>query len=151
MRYLGGIQILHRIFTEELGLYAQILVKAPDGGDLPRSGSGLETVTRFAAAGIFHAVAGQIGKVFVHLRERNGGDKAEVDIVNRDFIQFGGALRKAPAELQEAKEHSKIQEVFVHSGMRVPPDGLVVAEKIPEDLGRLSSVVHMITSVPTIL
>ena len=86
LRQLGRIQILYRVFLQQMRLDRQVFVKALDGGDLSGAGRGGNAVFGVMAALVLDAVPAQEGQVFVDLGERHGLYELQIDIVEGDTV-----------------------------------------------------------------
>ena len=148
---LGGIQILHRVFLQQIGLDRQVLIKALDGRDLPRARGGADAVFRVAAALVLHPVPAQKRQVFIDLRQGDRADKVQVHVVDGDLLQLAGARNQTAVQLQKAEKGAQVKKILIYRVVGVPLDRLVVDEEITQNRRRVASVIHEVSSLENIL
>ena len=124
-----------------MGLVGQIPVEGPDGGDLPGPGGGVEAVVRVGAVVVLGPVPAQVGHIAVDVRQRDAGHEVQIHVQDVDLIQGPAGKAGVPDLFHVAEEIPQVQEVFVHGAPGVGLDGLMVREKVPQDLRRLGAVI----------
>ena len=87
-------------------------------------------------------IPAEIGQITINLRQGNGTDKCNVHIHNRYFIPGQIPQRGIPGLLQISEEITKVQEIFVHSFLRVSFDCFMIRQEVAKDPGRLISIIH---------
>ena len=95
----GGLQILHRVFRQELGLGRQVFIKGPNRGDFSGPGGGVQAVMLIGAAGVNNAVARQVAHVGIDILERYGPDKGQIDVLNRNLVKGHVRRDEPPVQL----------------------------------------------------
>ena len=109
----------------------QVIVKRPDGSDLPGPGGRCQAVFRAAAVLVLNAVPAQIGHIAVDIRQRDRRHKRKIHIHDVDLIQRFIRQVRITDLLHIAEEIPQVQIIFIHrpAGMRF--DGFMVSQKIP--------------------
>lgn len=123
-------------------LIGQVIVKGPDGGDFPGSGGGIEAVFRVAAVLVLHAVPAEIGHIAIDIRQRDVGHKRQVNVHDVDLVQLLVRKRGVPELFHVAEKIPQVQKVFVDRSFGVCLDGLMIGQKIPQDLRRFGTVIN---------
>ena len=123
-------------------LIGQVIIKGPDGGDFPGSGCGIEAVFRIAAVLVLHAVTAEIGHIAIDIRQRDTGHEVQIHIHDVDLIQLLVRKRGVTNLFHVAEEIPQVQKVFVDRSLGMGFDGLMIGQKIPQDLRCFSAVIN---------
>ena len=118
-----------RIFVKQLRAGGQIFEKRLDGRKLPRACRRTE-----AGAVLRPAFAGQIAQEVEDIVRRHASQKFDIDAPDGDRLQIGVDRHFAAHEHKEPQEHPQVQMIFVDGLGRLALDGLVVRQKLPQDL-----------------
>ena len=135
-------QICHRILCHLLGAHRQIFVEGFDGRKFPCSGGRRNAVIRRRGVRIRCTVISEIRQEIKDFRRGNLPNKFNVYIFNRNIIQPGIDGHVATHQLDEPKEHAKVEIVLGNGLLRLAFDGLVVCQKIPQNLRTIGVALH---------
>ena len=135
--YLRGVEILHRVFLQQLRFHGQVFEEAADRGDLARTRAGAQAVFRLVRIRLPDAVARQIGQKTVNLRERYGTQEGKIHIRNGDLVQFRRARREPAVELQKSQKHPQVEIILVDRRLGMPADRFVINQKVAQHLRRI--------------
>ena len=135
--YLRGVEILHRVFLQQLRFHGQVFEEAADRGDLARTRAGAQAVFRLVRIRLPDAVARQIGQKTVNLRERYGMQEGNIHIRNGDLVQFRRARREPAVELQKSQKHPQVEIILVDRRLGMPADRFVINQKVAQHLRRI--------------
>ena len=138
---LRRIEVLDRIFLDQVDFVGQILVKRADRCNFTRSGGSIETIAGGVAVLVQYALAAQIGHIAVDVCERDGGHEIEVDVQNGYFIQLQTAQRWVARLLEITEKVPQIEKVFVHGFSGVRLDRFMVGKKVAQDRRRFGTVI----------
>ena len=131
-----------------MGLLGKIVEEGAEGGDFPGTGGGGESVASPAAVGLLGPVAAEVGQIAVDVCQGDGADKRDVHVQDGNLVPGRILERTVPGLLHIAEEIAQIQKVLVHGFPGVRLDGLVVRQKVPQDLGRFVLVaVHAVSGM----
>ena len=99
---MGGVQILHGIFGDQLGLVGEILIKRADGGHLAGPGGRGQAVMGVRAVGMDGPVPGQVVHIGIDVAEGDGANQIQIHVVNGDLVQRRIAGHAALVQLEKA-------------------------------------------------
>ena len=139
---LRGVEILHRVFLQQLRFYGQIFEKAADRRDLARTGVCAQTIFQLVRIRLLDAVARQIGQKAVDLRKRHCAQKGNIDIRDGDLVQFRRARCESAVEFQKSQEHPQIEIILVDRCLGVSADRFVIDQKVAQHLRRIR-IIHI--------
>ena len=139
---LRGVEVLHRVFLQQLCFHGQVFEKAADRGDLARTGAGAQTVFQLVRIRLLDAVARQIGQKTVNLRERYCAQKGYIDIRDGDLVKFRRARCEPAVELQKPQKHPQIEIILVDRCLGVSADRFVIDQKVAQHLRRIR-IIHI--------
>ena len=122
-------------------LIGEVVVKRPDRGDLSGPGCGVQAVAGIPAVLVLDPVPAEVRHVAVNVRQGHGGHEVQIHVHNADLIQRPVTQGWVPGLLEIAEEIPQVQKVFVHGPLGVGFDGLVVREKVPQNLRRFGAVI----------
>ena len=136
-----GVQVLHRVFFQQLRLAGEVFVKRSDGGGFsgPRRGGQARAGVR--AVGMDNPVAGQVIHIGVYVAEGHGPDQVQIHVVNADLVQRRVPGYAAAVQLQKAEKIPQVQKIFVHRPAGVALNGLVIHKKIPQKRRRFQTII----------
>ena len=140
---MGGVQILHGVFSMQLGLASEILIKGADGGHLAGPGGRGQAVMGVRAVGMDGPVPGQIVHIGIDIAEGDGADQFQIHVINGDLVQRCIVGHAAFVQLEEAEKISQIQKIFVYCAAGVTLNGLMVDKKIPQNWRCVGTVIHI--------
>ena len=93
---------------------------------------------------VLYAFAAEIRHIAVDIRQRDGTQKRQVNVTNIYSVQWFVRQRRIADLLHVAEEIPHIQVVFVHRSLGVRFDGLMITEKIKQQLWRVQAIVHSV-------
>ena len=93
---------------------------------------------------MLHTVTAEVRQIAVNIRQRDAGNEGQIHVANVDLTETLLRKRRVALLLQITEKIPQIQIVFVHRALGVRLDGLVVAEEIQQQLGRILTVVHSV-------
>ncbi len=131
-----------------MDLVAEIAVKGANGGQLSGTGGGVESLFRALAILVQHPIPTEVGHIAVDIRQRHRGDEVPIHIPDADLIHRDIPQSRVTGLLQVAEKIPQIQKILVHSPLGVGLNGLMVGQKVQQQLGGLLPVVdgHGLTS-----
>ena len=138
---LWGIKILYRIFLQQLRFYGQVFEEAADRRDFARTGVGAQAVFRLMRIWLLDTVTRQIGQKTINLRERHCAQKGNINISDRDFIEFRRARYEPAIKLQKPQEHPQIEIILIDRSLGMSADRFMINQKVAQHLRRIR-IVH---------
>ena len=116
---------------------AYIVEKGADRGQFSRPGSRVQTFVRIFTMLMLYAFAAQIRHIAIDVRQCDAAQKRQVNIPDVDGVQRLITQRRITDLLHIAEKIPHIQVVFVHRSLGVRFDGLMITEKIQQQLWRV--------------
>ena len=137
---LRRVEILHRVFLQQLRFHGQVFEKAADRRNFACTGVCAQTVFQLVRIRLLDAVARQIGQKTVNLRERHCAQKGNINVCDGDLVQFRCARYEPTVELQKSQKHPQIKIILVDRRLGVSADRFVISQKVAQHLRRIRTV-----------
>ena len=99
---MGGVQILHGIFGDQLGLVSEVLIKGADGGHFTGAGGCGQSVVDVRAVWMDSPIPGQVIHIGIDVAEGDGANQIQIHVVNGDLVQRRIAGHAALVQLEKA-------------------------------------------------
>ena len=141
LRDLRGVEILHRVFLQQLRFYGQVFEEAANRRDFARTGVGAQAVFRLMCIWLLDTVTRQIGQKTINLRKRHCAQKGNINISDRDFIEFRRARYEPAIKLQKPQEHPQIKIILIDRSLGMSADRFMINQKVAQRLRRIR-IVH---------
>ena len=93
-------------------------------------------------------ITAEIAHIAVHVAEGHRASQVQIQVVDGDLIQLSGPGRQAALQFDVAEEIAQVQVVFIRSFLGMSLDGLMVDQKVPQQLGRIQFIVISVHSLP---
>ena len=123
-------------------LVANVVEKRSDRGQFSSPRCCVQAFVRNFTILMLQPVAAQIRQISVNIRQGDIGNECKTNVADVDLVQRQTGQRGVSCLLQKTEKIPHIQVVFIHRALRMRLDGLMVAEKVQQQLRSIQTVIH---------